>query len=145
MTNNIGFLCFSKNLKDLRDICDSSTQTENQALSFYQSDAREVIFKLEALSRIYKKIYDKKYFKSLQNSFKSIEDQLGKIDFYDGFWIEFSEIKSFPPVLLNHIKQHYFDELKTLESLLKKEDWLNPEGKLKIIENELKELEWLKD
>ncbi|MBU2269246.1 MAG: hypothetical protein KKB15_14175 [Bacteroidetes bacterium] len=124
---------------------DKAFLDDESELSLYHSDARQVIFKLEGLCRLYKKIYDKKYFKSLQNEFKSLEDQLGKIDFYDGYWQEFSAIKDFPIQLLNSIKQDYFNELNTLKELIQTNDWKNPNQKFESIIEKIEGIEWLQD
>ena len=145
MKNNTGYNCFVKHLTDLKKITDKVFLHNEPELSLFQSDARQVIFKLEGLCRIYKKIYDKKYFKDLQNEFKSLEDQLGKVDFYDAFWQEFSTLKDFPIQLLNSIKQDYFNELNTLKELIQTNDWKNPNQKFESIIEKIEGVEWLED
>ncbi|MGB4850282.1 MAG: hypothetical protein WBP41_20320, partial [Saprospiraceae bacterium] len=76
-------------------------------------------------------------------SFKSLEDQLGKIDYYDGFIKEFSIQENFPPILLDNLKQHFNRELANLDVILKKDDWINPEkSTLTSIESELADADW---
>ncbi|MEO5911081.1 MAG: hypothetical protein ABIP95_09355 [Pelobium sp.] len=143
MQKTEGYQRFYSKISSFQKILDQAQKAEHPALEFYQSSARQVLFYLEALARIYKKIYDKKQFKSFQNTFKELEDQLGKIDFYDAYWKEFSSIKDFPSNVLNVIKQHYFNELHQLGEILTKENWLKADGKLKGILENLDAVEWL--
>lgn len=145
MRNNIGYRCFVNHLDDLKKIMDKAFVNKELELSLYQSDARQVIFKLESLCRIYKKIYDKKYFKSLQTEFKLLEDQLGKIDYYDSFWREFSSIEGFPTLSLNGIKQDYFNALSNLKELIETNGWKNINQKFESILEKIEGFDWLED
>lgn len=143
MQKTEGYQRFYSKITSFQKILDKANQTENPALALYQSSARQVLFHLEALARIYKKIYNKKQFKAFQNSFKQLEDQLGKVDFYDTYWKEFFSTKDFPSTVLNVIKQNYFNELRQLEEILTIENWLQSDQKLKGILESLDAVEWL--
>lgn len=88
-------------------------------LRIYHSQARNIFFKLEALSRIFKHIHDKELFKSLQAEFKLIEDVLGQMDYYDGFIKDFSKDKTIPGAFLNYFKQHFEHATDQLSIMLK--------------------------
>jgi hypothetical protein len=120
-------------IKDEKDI----------SLSLYRSDARRVLFYLEALIKIYKKISDRELFDNLKNQFKTLENLLGKIEFYDAYWKEFSETPAFPTTALNLVKQKYIDALKNLDDHLEQESWTKDiDFKFDIIFADLERISW---
>ncbi len=96
----------------------SKKSKETLPLRIYHSQARNIFFRLEALSRIFKHIHDKELFKSLQAEFKLIEDALGQMDYYDGFLKDFSKDKTIPAVFLNYFKQHFDHAANQLSIIL---------------------------
>jgi len=97
----------------------SKKSKESLPLRIYHSQARNIFFRLEALSRIFKHIHDKDLFKSLQAEFKLIEDALGQMDYYDGFLKDFSKNKTIPAAFLNYFKQHFEHATDQLSIILK--------------------------
>jgi hypothetical protein len=123
----------------------AASRSSTAALGFYQSPARQYLFYLEALTLIYKDIHNRKRFEKMRAAFKSLEDQLGKIDYFDSFIKEFSAQKDFPVPLLENLKQHYTEELNLLYKLLKKDGWLGDDASmLKWINKKLETAGWLK-
>ncbi len=102
----------------------TAANAEDHALNLYSSGARQILFYLEALARIYRNIHNKKRFERMRVAFKMLEDQLGQIDYYDGFIKELSQQKEFPPVLLNNLKQHYGEALLNTNQILIDEKWM---------------------
>lgn len=138
-----GFNRFKLQLNQLEDMLKKASQSKNPALALYQTPARQILFYLEALSRIYKKIHNKKRFERMRLSFKSLENQLGKIDYYDAFIKEFSKQKNFPSVLSNQLKKHYNEELVILNTMLKNDGWLDSKSlKLAEIKDDLTTAKW---
>jgi hypothetical protein len=130
-------------VNDLKKIFEQIKNEEDIALNFYQSDARRILFYLKSLTKIYKKISDKPTFKTLENQFKTLENLLGKIDFYDSYWKEFSETPAFPTIALNLVKQKYIDALKSLNEYLDHESWLKKDNyKFDIILADLERITW---
>src|SRR5690242_19955602 len=139
-----GLTRFQVQLAKIEHIIASLPANADRALSFYQSPARQWLFYLEALTHIYKKIHSKKRFERMRLAFKALEDQLGKVDYYDGFIKEFSVQEKFPVELLDWLQQHKANELLNLDEKLRSEGWLNQEnGALNAITNELKAAKWL--
>ncbi len=139
-----GLTRFQIQLDKLEQILNTLPNTAECALTFYKSPARQYLFYLEALTHIYKMMHNKKRFERMRISFKSLEDQLGKIDYYDGFIKEFSVQDDFPPILLDCLRQHYNKELTNLDVMLKKDDWINADkSKLNSIRSELLHADWL--
>src|SRR5437868_6082495 len=75
-------------LNQLQGIFDKADGSSDPALTIFEENIRTPFFMLEALTRVYGKVYGKKPFKKLDNYFKEIEDSLGVIDYYDGFYKE---------------------------------------------------------
>lgn len=95
----------------------------------YKENIRTPLFMLEALTRLYKKIQDKKKFKKLNECFKEIEDMLGAIDFYDGFHKEFVSKQNMPELITDYFQKKMDGNLKELNHHLKKEGWLGKDHK----------------
>jgi hypothetical protein len=146
ITPAIGIKRFYPLVSELKKILENIKTEEDVALALYQSEARKVVFFLQGLIKIYKKITNKEVFKHLNNQFKTIEDLLGKIDFYDSNWKEFSETPAFPTPALNLIKQKYINTLKNLNDHLEQENWLKEiDYKFDIIFSDLERIAWPSD
>src|SRR6187399_1457798 len=116
---------FKIQLDKLQVILVDIKSSKERALALYQSPARQILFYLQALTHIYEEMHNHKRFEKMRLAFKSLEDQLGKIDYYDGFIKEFSVQKKFPTVLLDHIRQQMNKELRKLDAMLKKDGWID--------------------
>ncbi|MEP6796481.1 MAG: hypothetical protein ABJB16_19285 [Saprospiraceae bacterium] len=135
---------FNVYLTKVEQIIQTLPDSPERALAFYKTPARQYLFYLEALTHIYKMMHNKKRFERMRISFKSLEDQLGKIDYYDGFIKEFSLQENFPPILLECLRQHFNKELINLDVLLTKDGWITTEkSTIKSIERELSEADWM--
>ena len=88
-------------IDSLRKLLLSPACKNKPAEVLYQKNARTILFRLEALSRIGRSIYGKKIFKEVYEAFKLMEDGLGAIEYYDEFFTEFSLNKSLPKKFLN--------------------------------------------
>ncbi len=120
-----GYSRFIVQLSKLYYSLSNSAQKEDPASFLFDPVVRQNFFYLEALSRIYRKIHDRKMFDLLRNEFKMVEDQLGKIDFYDGWVKEFSQQKNFPPELNDYFNSHRESELENFRKLLEAKNWIN--------------------
>lgn len=139
-----GFDRFKVYLTKLEQILETLPDSKERALTFYKTPARQYLFYLEALTHIYKMMHNKKRFERMRLSFKSLEDQLGKIDYYDGFIKEFSVQENFPPILLNCLKKHFNKELNNLDVLLTTEGWMTTEkSTIEGIRSALSDTDWL--
>ncbi len=138
-----GYNRFVLHLNKFEPLLKSAAQSEDPAKTFYESSARQVLFYLQALARIYKKIHNKKRFERMRIAFKELEDQLGKVDYYDAFIKEFSVQKNFPPVLLENLKQHFSNELIALKKILDDQQWIDADfSALKYISEKLESADW---
>ncbi|WP_017259040.1 hypothetical protein [Pedobacter arcticus] len=141
MTKNTGLTRFTNQLNSLKNLLSLAKEAQNPALTFYSSNARQILFYLEALSRIYKEIHNEKLFKGFKNDFKSLEDQLGKIDYFDAYYKELAVLPSFPKKISEHLRVNYQQELQKLGNLLVANRWLD--NKLVEINEELIKADWL--
>lgn len=145
-TSSIGRERFTFFLNKVQIILDRANKSENAALLVYQENVRTPFFMLEALTRIYKKIYGKKVFKKLNCYFKEIEDSLGSIDYYDGFYKEFITKKNIPSFIIDSLLQKKNEHVTDLNKLLVKNKWIGKNQKRirKILKN-LDKVSWLPD
>jgi hypothetical protein len=87
---------------------------------FYELKARDHLFIIEALCRIYKNVLGKKIFEQLTVEVKTLEDQLGKIDFYNGYLKEFSAEKQIPGSFLRYFFTHKQEEIMKLNGIIER-------------------------
>ncbi len=138
-----GLTRFQVQLTKLEQILITIPQSTDGGLALYKSSARQYLFYLEALTHIYKMIHNKKRFERMRISFKSLEDQLGKMDYYDGFIKEFSVQENFPDILLANLKNHFEKECVILNDLLRHDKWLDvKKTPLRTIKKELADAKW---
>lgn len=134
---------FAKQLNQLLSKLIYAKSTEDPALALYQSGTRQVLFYFEALARIYRNIHNCKRFERLRLTFKTLEDQLGQIDYFASFIKEFSTQENFPVVLLDNLKKHYSRELKIFNRILERQHWITDDSSMiKKIWKELEDADW---
>jgi len=131
-------------LNQLKNIIEKAASSENIVLSIYVDNARTALFMLEGLTRIYKKIHNKKKFGNLNTLFKDFEDSLGMIDYYDGFHKEFSIYKRMPDLITSYVNDKKEESIKALQHNLEKDKWIGKHKKRidKIIKK-FNKIEWL--
>lgn len=138
-----GYNRFQIHLNALSEVLEAAQLTNEPALVIYKSSARQSLFYLQALARIYKEIHNKKRFEKMRLAFKMLEDQLGKIDYYDGFVKLFSKNKAVPKSIIQNLKQHCDLELNNLNELLLEHNWISAEKpKISSIQKELVTASW---
>lgn len=115
-----------------------SAAAKEPALTLYQSSARQWLFYLQSLCRIYRDVQDKKPFKALSAPIKALEDQLGAVDYWDSWLKDAAAQKDFPDVLHTALEQHKADELAKLQTLLA--DF----PRIETMMEELAEVDWHK-
>ncbi|MEP6616223.1 MAG: hypothetical protein ABJA57_06565 [Ginsengibacter sp.] len=139
----VGLQRFNYFLNQLQIILDKADESENPALLIFQQNIRTPFFMLEALTRIYKKIYGQKFFKKLNLLFKEMEDSLGVIDYYNGFYNEFISKKNIPATVSVLIKKKEEEAIADLNSLLENNNWLGEKRKMiRKILKKLNKISW---
>lgn len=140
-----GFARFEFFLQTLEELLKQAGSQTNPALWLYTNDARTPLFMLEGLSRLYAGMHNKKKFKNLQAHFKSLEDGLGKIDFYDNYAKEFAERPTIPVSIKEYMVAQAREQLQHMNDLLQQEKWLGENAdRLQKIRKKLKDAKWLR-
>ncbi len=130
-------------LTKIDNILNEAASSEDPGRLIYSKDMRTPLFMLEGLSRIYKKIHANKKIKKINGVFKYLEDFLGQIDFYDGFYKEFVANKEIPELVTLYVKKRADKKIKKFNKHLKKEKWIGKHKKrLKKIYKKLDSIEW---
>lgn len=120
---------------------------ENPAEYLFTSGSRNILFMLEALSKLYSGLHNKKKFSKLKDRFKELEDTLGAIDYYAAFAKEFSLAPHVLSPITEFIIARKSECEKKLNELLKSEDWLKEGKKNRLfkIREKLAEADWLNE
>lgn len=118
--------------------------TENPGMFLYQNNARTPLFMLEGLSKLYAGLHNRKKFRELKDEFKSLEDMLGDIDYYDAFSKDFFADPEMPVTIRLYTEEQRDEKLAELNSILKKRKWLKAkDSRTKKIRAALKKADWL--
>lgn len=141
-----GFQRFQYFLQQLQNILLNAVKEKDPALYIYQQNARTPLFMLEALARIYRNMHNPKLFTKLQARFKELEDMLGEVDYYDGFYKEFTAKKNVPDEIINFIQTKREGGLSLLNEKLVADKWLEQEDKrMSKINKKLSKADWLNE
>ncbi|MFT3981757.1 MAG: hypothetical protein QM687_14910 [Ferruginibacter sp.] len=128
----------------LDTLLQSASTDHNPALYLYKNDARTPLFMLEALSRLYEKLHNKKKFYKLRAHFKLLEDSLGIIDYYDNYANSFLAHPLIPVYIREYMQAQAREKIQGLNEILYEENWIGPNAKrVKKIRSILKEADWL--
>lgn len=119
---------------------------KNPALWLYRNNARTPFFMLEGLAKMYTGLHNKKKFTKLKERFKTVEDCLGAIDYYDAFAKEFSANAKIPATITGYLQAQVREKTQRLNEILREEGWIGAEGdRIKKIRKKLEEADWQKD
>ena len=139
-----GWQRFDYFLQQLQTAFNKAETTDNPALSLYQQNIRTPLFMLEALTRLYRDMHNKKKFNKLNEVFKIFEDKLGAVDYYDGFAKEFFNSQNISDDIKGFIKSQMGKKLSDLNVLLTGEGWIGSDNKrVRKIYEKLEKADWL--
>lgn len=131
-------------LNEVQDILEKAGSSPNPALYIYEANIRTPFFMLEGLARIYNKIFTHPVFPRCKKTFKDMEDKLGAIDYYDGFYKEFSSRKKIPDQITNYLKNKKEEKIEELNEELRKNHWLGSrKNRIHKIIKKIDEVNWL--
>lgn len=116
-------LFFEPWLQSLEDILRKCKRRPNPAEAFYKSDARSMLFRLEALSRIGRGMLDKKNFDTLYDRFKQLEDILGAMDHAETMLEQLGAIKGLAKYAAARYSKAFREELRQLALILEQDGW----------------------
>ena len=127
VSKNSPFL-FTDHIKELENIAASTKGSPQAALKFYQAGARNELFKLEALARIFRGAINKEKFEPLYRQLKGAEDELGKYDYNESLYIDISAKKGTSAVIIKHFQLTLELNRKELHEFLISDGWLPSSG-----------------
>jgi hypothetical protein len=143
-SNFPGPLRFKKLIVPLSTLIDNARDNQNPAPYLFSNGARDILFRLEALCRIYKSLHNKKLFEKLLEDFKELEDSFGEVDNFDTYEKEFLKIKNLPPAFINYFVEGRINAQEKVNQKLSKKKWLTEkESKLSEIEASINDADWL--
>ncbi|MDZ4824109.1 MAG: hypothetical protein SH856_11675 [Flavobacteriales bacterium] len=135
---------FAAPISALSDILSKGRYHKDKGEGFYKAHSRDVIFRLEALCRLYREVLDKKFFDKWYKEFKVLEDALGSMDHHEAMWNEFSAHKELKRSAQLIFKKRYTEESIYVSELLRDEGWLSG-AKLKQFNDGLNQTDWKDD
>ncbi|MBL7949425.1 MAG: hypothetical protein KBA16_02530 [Bacteroidia bacterium] len=115
-------------LQALDEVLRKCKRRPDPAEAFYKSDARSILFRLEALSRIGRGMLDKKAFDPLYDRFKQLEDILGAMDHAEAMLEQIGGIKGLAKFAAARYGKTYKQELKQLALILEQDGWWSGEA-----------------
>jgi hypothetical protein len=139
-----GKLRFDHQLNKVETLLNQAKTQENPALWLFANDLRTPMFMLEALTKLYGKLHDEKIFTGLNETFKSLEDTLGGIDYYAAFEKEFLINDKIPATVTAFLTRKKNEKIQFFNDVLLGDGWLN--GKQwKRINDKLMKVDWLEE
>lgn len=136
---------FIKHLGRLLPCLSQASVASDPALALFQTPARQWLFYLQSLCRVYREVQGKKPFKALAEPIKALEDQLGAVDYWDAWLKEAATKKGFPARMKSVLERHKSGELATLQKLIDSDGWFaNDFERIRSILDALSEVDWHK-
>ncbi len=135
---------FEHFLLKLEEQMEQAAKELNPALWLYRNDARTTLFMLEGLCRIYAKLHNANRFEKLKDYFKTLEDGLGTIDYYDAYGKELSEAGGIPPQVIDYQFGQMREKVQRVNDLLENEGWTTDDfARIKKIRKKLRNADWI--
>ncbi len=128
----------------LIELLQVSSRKRDKGIAFYNSGARNILFRLEALCRLYRDVNDKKLFDPWYKEFKALEDTLGAMDHHGAMLKEFGQYKPLKQAADKVLKAQLDNEAGFLDDVLRNNDWLSGE-KMKAFTDAMNEHNWKDD
>ncbi len=130
------FLFYSKQLQKLLS---QASEQKNPALWLNNNSVREILFMLEALTRLHDKAFDEKLFSKWNKRFKKLEDIFGQIDEYITLEKEFKANKKVSKELVKYFTVNKLRYIDKCNQRLEEKEWLS--DKMLAFDHALKEFD----
>lgn len=127
--------------RSLHELLQATSRKRDKATFFYTNKGRDILFRLEALTRLYRNVHEKKFFDGWYKEFKALEDTLGSIDHGDSMYKEFAAYKPLRKSADRIVLARVQEEVGFLNDILTNNGWTNG-SKLKEFEEGLASLSW---
>ncbi|MEO6228615.1 MAG: hypothetical protein ABJB11_09950 [Ferruginibacter sp.] len=139
-----GLIRFEFFLNQLQTLLTAAAKEKNPALWLYRNNARTPLFMLEALSKMYAELHNKKRFSKINAHFKMAEDALGAVDYYDNVAKDLQSHKKIPADIIAYLQAESMEKIQSLNEILSEDDWLTTgKNRLAKIHNKLAKADWL--
>ena len=131
-------------LNKVETLLQQAAKENNPALWLYTNDVRTPLFMLEALSRLYAKIHNKKKFTKLKEYFKLLEDGMGAVDYYDNYAKIFLTHASVPVHIREYMQAQAREKIQHINDVLVSNGWIGEiPVRIKKMKQKLQEADWL--
>ena len=139
-----GYARFEFYLSQLEKLLTEAAKQENAALWLYQNNARTPLFMLEGLAKLYSGIHNPKKFEKIETHFKTLEDALGAIDYYDAFAKQLLLDPEISAATIKFLQARTAEKTAFMNDLLTENHWLGDNaGRPAKIREKLNEADWL--
>lgn len=139
-----GLSRFEFYLQKIELLMQLATKEQNPALFLYKNDARTLLFMLEALSRLYGNLHNKKKFFDIEEHFKLLEDGIGVIDYYDYYTKIFLAHPTVPVHIREYMEGQTREKIQHLNDLLSINGWLGEDAvRINKLRKKLDKADWL--
>lgn len=136
---------FTFYLRQINELMEKARNENDPAMWLFINNARTPFFMLEALARIYGGLHDRKQFDKLRRRFKLIEDELGKIDYFNSLTVALASDKKIPEACLDYLKRKTEESAAGLNNILIKDGWMtDKDRRIRKITRKLEKTVWLK-
>lgn len=137
---------FKSQLAAWRDLLLKANLQDSPALWLVRNNGRTTLFYLQAMTRVLAAQDDKKTWLKLNARFKSIEDVLGKIDYFEGLLKDFKSNRNIPRAVKTSLDAQRNALVQVCDALLEKDGWLSVTApRFDKIKKQLKEVTWPTD
>jgi hypothetical protein len=141
-----GHARFDFYLTQLEKLLLNAAADENPAFWLYRNNARTPLFMLEGLAKLYGGIHNPKKFEKLETHFKTLEDAIGAIDYYDAFAKQLSTDKKISVDVIKFLQSRTIEKTSFLNNLLTEKNWIGENAsRLAKIREKLDEADWLEE
>lgn len=141
-----GLLRFEHHLQQLESQLLVAAQKKNPALWLYQNNARSPLFMLEGLCKLHAGLHNEKKFSKLKAHFKTLEDGLGQVDYYDATARELSARPNIPTSVISYLRAQSREKLQHLNEVLTEEGWIGDQPfRIIRIREKLSTADWKKE
>ncbi len=113
-----------ENLTELHNIASKAGTGADAGLNYYKLGSRNLLFKLEASTRILRFSISKKQFNKAYDQFKENEDVLGTYDYHEALFIGIENKKDIDPKFIAYFKKNKDDYQLELTKFLINKKWI---------------------
>lgn len=135
---------FEYYLRDLELLLQQAGKQRNPGLFLYRKKARNILFMLEGLAKLYAQLHNTKRFSKMKDQFKLLEDTLGAIDYYDSLATELGANSKIDGSFVRYFQGQMREKVQLLNDLLEEKGWMGPvPRRLLKIRSKLADADWM--